>query len=661
MMAILCIKSSIPMLENIIRALVLITNIIFIFTGLARADIPTLTLDPQVGTYDVTDYAQYYVDTSRSLPVEQIITLADTGRFMPTNGSMDFGDRPAAYWVHVRVKNSEDTTADWVLNTGSQRMQYAAVYFVKDGQITSLQLDSLDQPFTKRPTPHRLLVAGLTLAPQEQVDLYFTYRSAKSSYFPLKIMTPEAFSRWDAHQNRMIFLVLGAILVLALYSVFLFFTVDNFSYVYYLVFIAATFLYLLHQFGFTYQYLWPGMPYFNSYAAAVFGYTAGISGLMFGRSFFEVWKISRYLDMVYLGLAGIFAVASLYLYLWPDGVTIGVFGFMFGSVSATLNLIVAIIRFRRHDPSAGIAALGWGALVVWGIVINVTSFGIFRIPQQLIFDNFYMIYAVCSLGETTFLTLSLFVRTRQIIRANHRERQNYIRMLEEEAKTARALSIALQERQAAIEDAARKGRLVESLAHDIRQPLHAMRLSNYGHNPAPNNITDEAIDMIEGVLTTAFAVAETDETDTEVHITEVPARNILLPLSLVFAPPARDKHLAFKVMPSSLVVKTDRRILMRILNNLVTNAMRYTEKGRVLVGCRRRPAGVGFQVLDTGMGMLQDELETATRPGVRHSTTGKGHGLGLAICQRLCDRIGAELRISSIKGRGTVVEVYIPD
>lgn len=644
----------------IIHGLVLISNIFFVFIGLAHAEVPLLSLQPEVGVYDVSPYIEYYIDQSRSMPFEQVQALAQSGGFQPSDGSMDFGDYNAAFWLHLRVKNPGAKAREWVLNTGSQRMQYAEVFFVKGDKVERQMLDSLKMPYTERPIKHRLLLANLTLGPQESVDLYFAYISAKSSYFPLKIMQPEAFAQWDAAQSQMEFLILGAILVLALYSVFLFFTAGNYSFIYYLIFIAATFMYLLHQFGFTYQYFWPNHPYFNSYAAGIFGFTAGISGLLFGRSFFEVWTISRYLNWLYLTLVAVFAVGTLYLYLWPNGVAIGVFGFMFGTVSALLNFITALIRYARKDMSAGIAALGWSALIVWGAVINLTSFGVLKIPQHLIFDNFYMIYAACSVAETFFLTLSLFVRTYQVIQANHRTRQDYIRMLEVEAETAKTLAIALQDRQSAIEDAARKGWLVESIAHDIRQPLLAMRLSNYGAQKA-DAIADEAISMIESILTTAFAVTQVDETDTKAVIEPVPLQSILLPLSLVFTPSARDANIGLRVMPSSLVVLTDRKILMRILNNLVTNAILYTKTGHVLVGCRRRANGIAVQVLDTGIGFTLSHTEAPLNsPAEKPNAPSGEHGLGLTICHRLCAQIGAEFTITSIKGRGTVAEVFMP-
>lgn len=634
-----------------------------VFAGFAYAQPRVLDLVDRHGSYDVAPYTEYFEDINQSLTFEDIQVKHADGAFLPVNGSIDFGSKAANFWLHMTVRNSSDQIQDWVLNTGSQRMRHARMYFITNEGPEMLHLDDQAQPFHDRPVNHRLLLAELILEPGEQVEIFVTYRSAKSSYFPLKIMHPEEFELWDKQQVQMIILVLGAMLILAIYSVFLFFTVGNLSYIFYLVFISSTFLYLLHQFGFAFAYLWPQSPAFNSLAANMFGYISAGSGLLFGRSFFQVPKINRYLNWFYLLIAALIVTGFTLIFIWSNSVTLGTMGFMLGAISGLLNLVVAVICYRRGDNSAGLAAIGWGALIGWGIIINVNSFGISQIPEQLIFDNFYMIHAVSALTEVIFLTLSLIVRIRDIISSSQREREAYIALLEGEAATARTLALAMQDKQAAIEDAARKGRLVESMAHDIRQPLHAMKLTSYSDQKSKSNaVANEAINMIEGVLTTAFAAAETDEIEKEIYLETVSLQNIFLPLSLVFSPEAREQGLTLRVLPSSAEVTTDRRVLMRIMNNLVANAIRYTEKGTILVGCRRRKEGIAIQILDTGIGMSADDIDAAITPYIRLNPEiiPEGRGLGLTICRRLCEQISAELTIRSEPGKGTVAEVLLP-
>jgi two-component system, sensor histidine kinase len=125
---------------------------------------------------------------------------------------------------------------------------------------------------------------------------------------------------------------------------------------------------------------------------------------------------------------------------------------------------------------------------------------------------------------------------------------------------------------------------------------------------------------------------------------------------------AKDVSLAWGAC--SAVVETDPVLMERILRNLVSNAVRYTDRGRILVGCRRREAAVAVQVWDTGVG-IPDEQQTLVfgefyQLGNPERDRAKGLGLGLAIVRRLTDLIGCELTLRSQPGKGSCFEVTIP-
>jgi two-component system, sensor histidine kinase len=105
-------------------------------------------------------------------------------------------------------------------------------------------------------------------------------------------------------------------------------------------------------------------------------------------------------------------------------------------------------------------------------------------------------------------------------------------------------------------------------------------------------------------------------------------------------------------------------VLRRVLSNLVANALRYTPKGRVLVGCRRRAGAVEIQVLDTGIGIAPDETAKVFGEFYQPSNVARGEehgmGLGLAIVQRLAGLLGAAVQVRSVPGRGSVFSVTLP-
>ncbi|RUY34984.1 ATP-binding protein, partial [Mesorhizobium sp. M7A.F.Ca.CA.002.07.1.1] len=130
-----------------------------------------------------------------------------------------------------------------------------------------------------------------------------------------------------------------------------------------------------------------------------------------------------------------------------------------------------------------------------------------------------------------------------------------------------------------------------------------------------------------------------------------------------FRPLAAEKKLELTIMPSSLTVTTDRNLLRRLIQNLVSNAIKYTRRGRVLVGVRRRGELAEIQVIDTGIGIAGDKLNTVFREFTRldeGAREAEGLGLGLSIVDRIARVLRLEIRIFSSPGKGTRFSVILP-
>ena len=134
-------------------------------------------------------------------------------------------------------------------------------------------------------------------------------------------------------------------------------------------------------------------------------------------------------------------------------------------------------------------------------------------------------------------------------------------------------------------------------------------------------------------------------------------------LAREFAPVARAKGLTLKVAPSALWIASDRDLLRSMLQNLVANAIRYTDRGRVLIGARRDGERVQILVSDTGRGIAEADRQAVFGEFVRlpgAPVDEPGAGLGLAIVQKLSDLLGHPLSLASRVGRGTTFRVAVP-
>ncbi|MFP1632891.1 NahK/ErcS family hybrid sensor histidine kinase/response regulator [Zhengella sp. ZM62] len=216
-----------------------------------------------------------------------------------------------------------------------------------------------------------------------------------------------------------------------------------------------------------------------------------------------------------------------------------------------------------------------------------------------------------------------------------------------------------------------KTRFLAGAGHDILQPLNAARLycsalkesiADQATRSALSNI-DSSLDSVETILGAVLDISRLDTGAMKPKESIFRLDSMLEQLRNDFTPAAREKALELTIVPSSLNVETDRNLLRRVLQNLVSNAIKYTRSGKVLVGVRRRGRLCEIQVIDTGIGIRADKLNTVFREFTRldeGAREAEGLGLGLSIVDRIARVLRLEIRIWSEPGKGTRFSVLIP-
>jgi signal transduction histidine kinase/CheY-like chemotaxis protein len=231
----------------------------------------------------------------------------------------------------------------------------------------------------------------------------------------------------------------------------------------------------------------------------------------------------------------------------------------------------------------------------------------------------------------------------------------------------------LRERKEEAERAnAAKTRFVAAASHDLRQPLHALglfvsRLAQLPHGPEVQPLVkhiDESVLALQDLLDTLLDVSRLDAGLVTAKPTDFAVSDLLSRLALESGGPAEEKGVALRIRPSRLWLRTDPGLLMRIIMNFVSNALRYTPHGGVLVACRRRGSHARLQVWDTGIGIPREHLDTVFCEYIQlanpERNKAKGLGLGLAICDKLAKLLGLTIGVRSVPGRGSVFWVDVP-
>lgn len=225
---------------------------------------------------------------------------------------------------------------------------------------------------------------------------------------------------------------------------------------------------------------------------------------------------------------------------------------------------------------------------------------------------------------------------------------------------------------------AAKSKFLAAASHDLRQPLQAMRLFIYALDQSMTKPTqdrgigprellrrlEDSVDILGGLLNALLDISKLEAGVVEPTLSDVSMDRLMSNARARFGIEAQDKDVELRILNSTLQVHTDPALLGSIIDNLLSNAIRYTVHGKVLVGVRRCGNMARLEVWDTGVGISESKLAEVFEEFVQLSNPArqrsKGLGLGLSIVRRLSDLLGLELDVKSELGKGSVFSVTIP-
>jgi Na+/proline symporter/signal transduction histidine kinase/CheY-like chemotaxis protein len=288
----------------------------------------------------------------------------------------------------------------------------------------------------------------------------------------------------------------------------------------------------------------------------------------------------------------------------------------------------------------------------YGIVVEVRSN---RMPDGGIVVTYTDITPTVEAAEA-------LERANENLERRVRERTEQLTRLNEELARAKAEA-----------DAANisKTRFLAAASHDILQPLNAARLyatslverQREGEEAKLAANVDASLEAVEEILGALLDISRLDTGAMQPEISTFRIDEILGQLEVEFAPLAAEKGLELTFVPSSLVVRSDRRLLRRLLQNLISNAIKYTPNGRVLVGCRRHGGRVRVEVADTGLGVPASKQKIIFKEFQRldqGAKAARGLGLGLSIVERIARILNCKVTLRSAVNRGSRFSFEIP-
>jgi signal transduction histidine kinase/CheY-like chemotaxis protein len=602
---------------------------------------------------------QVLEDPTDALTIAEVSSPAYAAQFKHHDkATLNAGYSRSVFWLKVDlhyVARDPRAPRTWFLELAYPPLNHLDLY-QNDGtgnyRLASRTGSAL--PFSSREVSQSNYLFKLNFVPDQQQTLYLRLQSEGSIQAPLTLWAGTAYLEQQPLRLSVLGVIYGVLLGMLVYNLFIYLSVRDTSYLYYILYIASFGLYQLSVNGVAVQYFWPNNPWWANAAVPLLIGSAALFGSLFARSFLHTAQHSRWLNRLLLALAVcggvVMALALLTSYALALRLATGL------ALVFTVTIFIAAIKaWYCGQRVARYFIIAWSAFLLGGVVNTLMVLG--YLPNV-----FLTMYAsqIGSAIEVALLSLALADRINAM-----REQQ------------AQILFDASQKLEVLNQQLARSNRLKDeflaTLTHELRTPMNGVigslelmqtvplddDLAQYQQTAAGS--ARDMMRMVNGILTLTELQAGRLSAQPRVFS----LRGVLDTLRQQFNTSAQGKGLAFSIdvadeLPDRVVGDADK--LLQCLDCLLDNAFKFTREGSVrlrVVGVPHSDGGVrlSFIVTDTGIGFaFLDEATLYQRffqlDGSMTREYG-GLGIGLAICRQLIELLGGRLTHHSEPHKGS--------
>ncbi|WP_420861601.1 sensor histidine kinase [Algirhabdus cladophorae] len=622
----------------------------------------TIVADGPVPTQGFIGAVEYWLDPSNNARLDTAMAQPRWG--VEPNASLDFGYIKDAIWLRFGLENTSSETTEWRLHFRENFFQNFQVFSVQpDGRIEELINQTELSPYTSRPISYPELIAPLRLEPASSTTIYIRYWSGGSSELAFSLETRDSFQVLAANKTAKNFIYYGMMMLLVIASTMAFAFTRSGVFLAYGLYAVGGLLFVMHADGNTFRYLWPSAPLLNAYASLAIGAWIIFFGANFARSFLQTPLYHPIFDKMLLAVMAA-CVMMLVASLFADHQMLKKNFVMLALVATILFTASGLNAARTRFKEVRFYVIAWGGAVISSAIMTSRHWFGIEISEELQFDSMRVVL-VC---DAALMGLAIVDRFNQLKKI----RSDALEVSLSEAQKALKLSTRLQELEQdyalAIELADSKERALADTFHDLRQPLHALRLNvnamANGSDNGPKSLDiEDTFNYLEQLVQQELATATHPRaiaTKATLDDAIVDVDEVMRTVYDMFLPDAQAKGIELVYEPTQLSTRLPVLPLMRIMTNLVSNAVKYTDHGEVRLFVDQDATGAWLVVQDTGIGISPAEWQLAltrsTRlPSGQHQD---GSGLGLSIVQYLAKE--NNLAIEHFADHGTMIRLHIP-
>ncbi len=602
---------------------------------------------------------QVFEDPSGNATIADVSSPEGAAKFRALEASsLNAGYSRSAFWLKVRLTyrpNDPFASADWLLELAYPPMDHVDLYLSTDDAAPKLAWQTGDMlPFSSRQIKQNNYLFDLDLRPHESKTAYIRVASHGSVQAPLNLWASHAYIEEQPSRLYILGMIYGVLAVMLVYNLFIYLSVRDNSYLYYILYITCFGLYQVSVNGAAIEFLWPDNPWWANTSTTYLIAAAILFASQFTRKFLQTPKLGCWLDTPLLLMMGCAAVIMVLSLIADYGIALRLVTALV-LIFTPVILLIGIVAWLKGRRVARYFIFAWSAFLVGGVVNATMLLG--HLP-----NNFWTMYAsqIGSVVEVALLSLALADRINTM-----RERQTQIM-----AQSSKELEKLNQ--QLAVSNRL-KDEFLATLTHELRTPMNGVigSLELMQLDGAEDDIelyrqtaADSAQNMM-GIVNGILTLTELQAGRISVQSETFSLRHLLFQVRSAFEPQARGKSLTLSVeldesLPDSL--QGDGLKLRQCMDCLIDNAIKFTKSGSIRIRVSgqcidAQQVRLLVDVIDTGIGFTRLDEETlyANFYQVDGSMTREygGLGIGLAICRQLIELQGGRLSHQSEPGSGS--------
>lgn len=651
------------MIKQIGKLVILITVIAsFLFISIPNVgakEIETLILNDSTKKQNMYPSIEIIKDRKMKLTIDDIITDEFSNEFIPIDLiKQKKGFFQTANWLRFEV-NNQSKQNDWLLEFSFALINDLQVYVKENERVKLLYKAGSDLPFNQREIDHRYFVTNLNIEPGESKTFYALAVGSGDLHPPITIWDKDTYIEKTQREFILLGLFYGIIVVMILYNLFLYFSLRIKSYLYYVIAISFTLLGKVSINGIGFQYLWPNSPTWNLVSTPVWVSLACIFILIFSRNFLDTDHFipsSKRFIYILIPLNG-FVIISLLLSRY-----VALYLMVIAAFSTFLFVLaVAIICLKRGARQARFYIAGW-LIFLTGVSVTILERTVI-LPFTIITEYAGQITLTI---EVVLLSLALADK----IKIMRQEKE----LAEKKAQENQELAIQNLKKADELKD-----EFLAITSHELRTPLYGMiGIAESLRDGIAGKVTNNMYRQLSMIMTSGQRLthlvneildfSKLKYESLKLHLKPIYINSIIEIVLAISKPLLKEKpiELINQVNDSLPPVLADENRLQQILYNLLDNAIKYTDEGKIVISATldNESENLRIDVSDTGKGISQDQLKFIFQPFQQGKTSlsreVNGIGIGLNITKNLVDLHNGKMDVSSKVGKGSTFSVTLP-